>query len=37
MVLRGDVFQVEAHFYLFGDYAHLGARKVYDMRRIILR
>jgi hypothetical protein len=36
MVLLGDVCQVEAHFYPFGDSVHLGARKVYGLRRIFL-
>jgi hypothetical protein len=34
MVLVGDVCQVEARFYLFGDDVHLGARKVYSSCRI---
>jgi hypothetical protein len=32
MVLLGDVCQVEAHFYLFGDSVYLSARKVYGLR-----
>jgi hypothetical protein len=32
MVLLGDVCQVQARFYLFGDNVHLGARKVYGLR-----
>jgi hypothetical protein len=37
MVLLGDVCQVQARFCLFGDSVHLGTRKVYGLRRIILR
>jgi hypothetical protein len=34
MVPLGDVCQVEARFYLFGDSVHLGARMVYGLRRM---
>jgi hypothetical protein len=34
MLLVGDVYQVEARFYPFGEGVHLGARKVYGLRRM---
>jgi hypothetical protein len=37
MVLLGDVCEVEAPFYLFGDNVNQGARKVYGLHQMYHR